>query len=467
MKFTTSDKFIAYLTLLSGLIISAVAIWYSVAGLMAIFAAAAVPIMIMGVALEGSKLIATIWLKWNWHRAPLHIKAYLLSAIAVLMIITSMGIFGFLSKAHLDQSIPTGDVVAQVSLIDEKINNEREIIANARTLVKQLDDAVVGIQSGQGRELRNRDGTTRIENPAERALQVRRSQAVDRAALTKTIDEAQARIVKLQEEKAPIAGQLREVEAKVGPIKYIAALIYGDDSEHSNLESAVRWVIIVIVLVFDPLAVVLLLASQYSFQWFRQEREQEQPKYEHDDGPLTDDQINQIQESVILPVESDADKDARLVKEANDLIAEIEKPEPDITLLDLVEPELPASVAEDIVVEELDVSDTEKAAMKRWKAENPNDSLKHQRKLFESGLIKQLPWNEYLKARADFIDDESAAAEAAKWALEQVEKKTDLTYVEKTGKEQIVKPAGYQQNAEQGSDTIWNRIKDKKSNDEQ
>ena len=260
---------LAYLTFITGLAISAVAIYYSVLGLASIFAAAVIPIIVMGTILELSKLVAAWWLKSNWHRAPVLLKTYMLIAVIVLMIITSMGIFGFLSKAHTDQAVPLGDVASKVAFIDEKINNERETIANARTLVKQLDDAVAGIQSGEGREIRSRDGTTRIENPAERALQVRRAQANDRAALTKTIDEAQARIVKLQEEKAPIAGQLRAVEAEVGPIKYIAKLIYGDNPDQNLLEKAVVWVIVTIVFVFDPLAVLLLLASQLSFQWAR------------------------------------------------------------------------------------------------------------------------------------------------------------------------------------------------------
>jgi hypothetical protein len=264
---------LAFLTFFTGLAISAVAIYYSVIGLAAIFAAAVVPIMVMGTILEVSKLVAAWWLKANWYRAPFLLKSYMLVAVVVLMLITSMGIFGFLSKAHTDQAVPLGDTASQVAFIDEKINNERETIAAARNLIKQLDDAVVGIQSGQGRELRNRDGTTRIENPAERALAVRRSQATDRAALTKTIEEAQARIVALQEEKAPIASKLRAVEAEVGPIKYIATLIYGDNPDKNLLEKAVVWVIIIIVLVFDPLAVLLLLASQMSFRWAQEERE--------------------------------------------------------------------------------------------------------------------------------------------------------------------------------------------------
>ena len=103
MLYKTSDKFIAYLALISGLSISAVAIYYSVAGLMAIFAAAVIPIMIMGIVLEVGKLAATVWLKQNWTRAPKFLKTYLLLAIFALMLLTSMGIFGYLSKAHLDQ----------------------------------------------------------------------------------------------------------------------------------------------------------------------------------------------------------------------------------------------------------------------------------------------------------------------------------------------------------------------------
>ena len=126
MRPTFNEKLIAYLTLLSGLSISAVAVYYSVVGLTSIFAAAAIPIIIMGTTLEVSKLVATIWLKQNWSIAPRLIKVYLFSAIAILMLITSMGIFGFLSKAHLDQSVPTGDVADKIALIDEKIKTQRE-----------------------------------------------------------------------------------------------------------------------------------------------------------------------------------------------------------------------------------------------------------------------------------------------------------------------------------------------------
>lgn len=274
-RFNLADKFIAALTLISGLSISAVAVYYSVAGLVAIFAASVVPIIVMGVTLEISKLVATIWLKQNWRRAPFFIKSYLLTAVIVLMMITSMGIFGFLSKAHIDQGVPTGDVAAKVALLDEKIKIERENISNAQTVIKQMDAAVNGVIATGDQEFKRKDGSTGVRSAAERSLQIRRSQAKDRAALTKQIDEAQGRIVKLQEERAPIASELRKVEAEVGPIKYIAAMIYGDNPDTNLLEAAVRWVIIIIVAVFDPLAVILLLASQYSFGWFRQNKEQD------------------------------------------------------------------------------------------------------------------------------------------------------------------------------------------------
>ena len=247
MKINTSDKIMAYLALLSGLTISAVAIYYSVAGLVAIFAAAVVPIIVMGVVLEVSKLVATVWLKLNWQRAPYFIRTYLLIAITILMIITSMGIFGFLSKAHSDQGLISGDVGAKLVLVDEKIKIERENIENARSLIAQLDGVVNALTTGQDRTLRRKDGSEFTVSSAERALTTRRSQAKDRAALTNQIEESQSIIVKLQEESAPIRAEVRKVEAEVGPIKYIAALIYGDNPETNLLERAVRWVIITIV----------------------------------------------------------------------------------------------------------------------------------------------------------------------------------------------------------------------------
>jgi len=261
--------FLTYTMLIVAIALSAVAAFYSIVGLTAIFAAAVVPIVIMGTILEIAKVVVTVWLHEYWRQCRLLMKIYLVPAVFVLMVITSMGIFGFLSKAHLDQTVPTGDVQAQVQLIDEKINNERDTIANARSLLAQLDRAVVDISNAPDREVNGR-----VISSAERALQVRRQQARDRANLTATIEQAQARIVTLQEQKAPFAKDLRKIEAEVGPIKYIAALIYGDNPDANLLEKAVRWVIIILVAVFDPLAIMMLLAATESHKWIRRQRQE-------------------------------------------------------------------------------------------------------------------------------------------------------------------------------------------------
>lgn len=271
------------LTLLVALTLSAIAAWYSVLGLTAIFAAAVLPIIIMGGALEVAKVVTTVWLHKYWDKAKWTMKLYLVPAVVALAMLTSMGIFGFLSKAHIEQGVPTGDVAAQVSLIDEKIAVERANIENSRTLVKQMDEVVNRVTADPNQETKNRDGTVTVRSSAERALQIRRGQANDRARLTKEIDDAQKRIMALQEEKAPLASKLRQVEAEVGPIKYIAAMIYGDNPDQNTLERAVRWMIILIVLVFDPLALMLVLAATSSYKW---EEEKWRAKQEDNADPL-------------------------------------------------------------------------------------------------------------------------------------------------------------------------------------
>lgn len=255
---------LAWLLLLTGLTISAVAIYYSVIGLAAIFAAATIPIYIMGGTLEVAKLVCASWLKANWERCPWFMKSYMLIAVMVLMVITSMGIFGFLSKAHTDQNLVSGDVLARIAVYDEKIKTERDNIESARKDLAQLDAQV---------DQRLARGNT--EQGAERSVQIRRQQQAERTRLQRDITNAQSNIARLQSERAPIAAEVRKVEAEVGPIKYIAKLIYGDNPDQNLLEKAVTWVIVMIVAVFDPLAVIMLLAAQMTFGWSRQQKEQE------------------------------------------------------------------------------------------------------------------------------------------------------------------------------------------------
>lgn len=239
-----------YLLFGCGFFLSAIAAYYAVMGLIAIFSTAVIPIAIMGTALEASKLVSASWLYRNWNTSPKLLKTYFTTAVVVLMILTSMGIFGYLSKAHLDQAVPTGDIVSKLSLIDEKIKTQKENIDAARKALNQLD-----------RQVDQTLDRSSDEKGAANAVAIRQRQAKERTSLINEIGKAQQEIAKLNEERAPIASEVRKVEAEVGPIKYVASLIYGDTIDDSLLESSVRIVILMIVFVFDPLAVLLLIAA--------------------------------------------------------------------------------------------------------------------------------------------------------------------------------------------------------------
>ena len=258
---------LAWLLLLTGLTISAVAIYYSVVGLTAIFSAAIIPIIVMGSALEVGKLVCASWLKANWEKAPRFMKYYMIIAVMVLMLITSMGIFGFLSKAHNDQNLVSGDVQSKIAIYDEKIKTAKENIEANRKQLKQMDEAVDQVM-----------GRSSDEKGADKAVAIRRSQAKDRAALAKDTEANQKLIAQLNDEAAPIRAEVRKVEAEVGPIKYIAKFIYGERGADENmLEQAVTWIIILIVIVFDPLAVIMLLAAQMTFGWMREQKQELTP----------------------------------------------------------------------------------------------------------------------------------------------------------------------------------------------
>lgn len=258
------------IALITALCLSSIAAWYSVMGLMAIFAAATTPIIIMGGSLEFAKVVTTVWLHRYWSRCKWAMKSYLTVAVVVLALVTSMGIFGFLSKAHMDQGVPTGDIGAQISMFDEKINTQKEYITSERTNIDAARRALTQMDNQVTASLDR--GTS--EQSADRSVAIRNQQKTERAALTKEIAAAQSRIEKaneaiaqLNQERAPIASKFRKVEAEVGPIKYIAALIYGDNPDQALLERAVRWVIILLIFVFDPLALMLVIAAISSYKW--------------------------------------------------------------------------------------------------------------------------------------------------------------------------------------------------------
>lgn len=387
-----NEKLISYLVLISGLSVSAVAVYYSVIGLTAIFAAAIAPVIIMGIVLEVSKLVATLWLKQNWSIAPKFIKYYLTTAVIVLMLITSMGIFGFLSKAHIEQTATTQENQAQIERLTQEIQRQQQTIQKAEQQIKNIETSgtgqdaqiqtqidreqaridivlkriepavkeqndiidsqikiyrdqfdvvsqnlnrlqsnldrndIVSVQSQIGveadgrigprttaaiRDYRNRleeqkkqlsaqleqiNNTPAIKTARQEIQRIRSEAAKEVADSNQLISRLRSQLGQTQkqnvdqlidaqrtiitksnqeletliEKKYQIESEFRKLEAEVGPIKYIAQFVYGRDADKNLLEKAVTWVIILLVLVFDPLAIILLLASQISFQNFRQ-----------------------------------------------------------------------------------------------------------------------------------------------------------------------------------------------------
>ena len=392
--------FLGILTLITALAISAVAIYYSVAGLVAIFAAAAVPIMIMGSALEIAKLVTAVWLHRYWRETSWWLKGYLSAAVVVLMFITSMGIFGFLSSAHIEQTASATEGLAQIERIETELERQETVILQAQSRIESarqeqgnrdqdlqnqinieqdridsaysriqpaIDEQLEIISSEEDRlqqtidplesEIENIDTVLRdlqtaintgdIEraqsiagtNPdgdygpataraveAFRSAQTQRKdsllvqintvksaprtqslaarqeisrlrnlaeqQILDSNTLisrlrsqlgqtqTEQVDEivnqqtdritqANTTIDELTEQRYTLEADYRKLEAEVGPVKYIAEFVYGDAADKDLLEEAVRWVILIIIFVFDPLAVLLLIASQQTFELYR------------------------------------------------------------------------------------------------------------------------------------------------------------------------------------------------------
>ena len=253
--------FLTLITFISAISISLIAAGYSILGLATLFAGAYVPIIAMGSALEVGKLVAASWLYHNWRRnIPKSLKAYLFTSIIILIFITSIGIFGFLSKAHLDQVKPTAGNTEQIELIDKKIKQEEKIIERAEKTLAQLDKALdVYID----------------KEYVSRGLKERNKQKEERDLLNKSIDEAMAKIADLNNSKSSINIEQLKLEADVGPLKYVAELIYGDNAK-DHFDSAVRIIILILIFVFDPLAVLLLIAANISLRQWRDKRNEKQ-----------------------------------------------------------------------------------------------------------------------------------------------------------------------------------------------
>jgi len=361
--------FFNYLTIFIALSISGVAIYYSVAGLTAIFAASVIPVIIMGGVLEIGKLVTAVWLHKNWREAKWWLKTYLAVAVVVLMVITSMGIFGFLSKSHIEQTTASDTETAKIETLDEdivrlenkikrwdqqliklnsgetdtrvdnlidreqsaldklnkQINTEKqEYRDQAERDLKSIDekldkyrettnteiagyteglktcfscddekqgiaDAKANLKDAEDKADRDRQRIRNTLNSNISSLDTQyqpqivlinnnitqlKQQSQDKTGdidtkilqIEKDIETTQQSLDVKRDELAVVQTKYRKLEAEVGPVKYIAEFVYGETADRSLLEEAVRWVIVTIIFVFDPLAVLLLIASQYSFE---------------------------------------------------------------------------------------------------------------------------------------------------------------------------------------------------------
>ena len=601
------------LTLLSALAISAVAIYYSIAGLVAIFASAAIPIVVMGTALEVGKLVTAVWLHKYWSKATWWLKTYLTTAVFVLMFITSMGIFGFLSKAHIEQTSAGQESVAQVERIDGEIKRLEDIIDRAQDTIKKLEttgtgndakiqnqidaeqeridkayeriqpaineqQAIIDRQAGLyekelakidqgmatlqgyidngetkkaqqmigasadgifGKKTADKIGDWQKAKQAERAdliekikqarnnpqaqtaaneikrlragveEQIKQSNALidrlrkqlgneDKAAnIDAEIDEqnlrsknANAEIDTLFQEKYALEGEYRKLEAEVGPIKYIAEFIYGEEANRDMLEEAVRWVIIVIIFVFDPLAVLLLIASQYTFHW-RREAGSLPPKHDPDPEPdntppFTDeewdeahrdnydfDRAKRIEENE-PPSFEEPKQEAVLSKKKTDQYLLWPDVDPDpVEPVEVVEEENYVDPDQlELDFQERFEGETEEEYVKRiWKQNNPGKTITLQKKLKDDGVIDQLPWEvdetiQDMKSKGEWPDQ--ASQESQNVVSEQLKQIDDLdawnNWVEKANEEAEKNPEKFEQNSEQTDSSMFNKINQARQN---
>ena len=241
---------LSILTFLTSIAIAGVAAWYSILGLTTIFSAAVIPIIIMGIVLEIGKLVAASWVYTYWKETNILLKIYLVSAIVVLMLITSMGIYGFLSKSHIDAGINTGEISVKIERVDNRIKSEQRQIDRAEKNITEMDITLEKTEYGFFDDSR---------------LEERKRQSAEREQLNSIITKSENSIDDLLDKKSEYELEVKNFEVEVGPIKYIAALIYGDEAKN-YLDNTVRYVILLLIFVFDPLAVLLLISANMSYR---------------------------------------------------------------------------------------------------------------------------------------------------------------------------------------------------------
>lgn len=467
--------FIALLTLISALSISGVAIFYSVIGLATIFPGAFVPVVIMGSVLEVGKLIAASWLYRNWKQTRFLLKFYLATAVVVLSLITSMGIFGFLSKAHLEQNLAENTVVQRIEIINNKIESEQTYIKRQTLIIERAEkslsrttttnDEAISIEKENLKAVEDKFKTLlavetkNIEtlsnrmkvldkdvsdvltsnksffNEEKAAKQLKESQKEERADINIKISESQSRIAQLKLDYAndtaviqkrieklreggvddksgvyaqievaeenilkaqnniddlivdrePLEAKMIKLEAEVGPVKYIAALVVDwGVTKDVNTDEAVRWVILIIICVFDPLAVALLLAANQSIL----------RRFPNTWEPPEDPTPPSKPKAPELPPKKPSGttlKASDLVKSDSSQLAKDQQ-----NMLDSIEKHSPSAEVEEIKVEEPSVSELLQEGMKKQiEAEEKEEEEKEAKEKREDELLDELIDDEY------------------------------------------------------------------------
>jgi len=247
--------FFALTTLFTALAMATIAAWFAIAGIMAIFAGMPMFAMVMGIVVEAGKIVGVTWIYRNWLEKT-KIKFVMIPVVVVAMLLTSMGIFGLLSKAHLEQTAPVSSNSAKIERLDQRIAREQTEIADAELIIEQLDDTIRVLVNAK-----------KISHLTEGSRVVRINQQPQRDQLKQIIDNSFDFIDEYEDEKLSLNQELNDLELEVGPVKYLAALIY-EDPENS-LDEAVRIVIIAFIFVFDPMAILLLMAANFSIMQVR------------------------------------------------------------------------------------------------------------------------------------------------------------------------------------------------------
>tara|TARA_Y100000361_G_scaffold2832_2_gene2443 strand:- start:17182 stop:18246 length:1065 start_codon:yes stop_codon:yes gene_type:complete len=248
---TNSIMFIL-MTVFSALSVSAVAAYFSIVGLITIFPAAALAIMGMGIVLEIAKLVAASWVYQYWDRIKFLMKTYMVSAVIILSLITSLGIFGFLSRAHIDQVAVYTDQDLNMEVIEFRLDSEKDKLTAYRDRIEALDLVL-------------------LESRRQDRNYVTRTQRDERARINADIDESIELIDQYNEQLLPLRMEQAKMEAELGPINYISELFYGETGEQ-NIDSAVRIIILLLIFVFDPLAIIMVLAANIAIREYRGER---------------------------------------------------------------------------------------------------------------------------------------------------------------------------------------------------